>query len=341
MSPIRSARVVLGCPTLDPTLAFFVALGFRVDAITPADAPRVAVLSGHGARLELRAGSGLAPGVVVLEVDDPAAFPSQVAPNGTSIEVVARDPGVVIPPLVPEVVVSRAAEAEWGVGRAGMRYRDLVPGRLGGVVVASHIHIPDAGPVPDYVHFHKVAFQLIFCRSGWVRVVYEDQGPPFVLQAGDCVLQPPTIRHRVLECSDDLEVIEVGCPAEHQTLADPGLELPTGELHPHRRYGGQRFVRSQRSQRQYAPWSQAGYDAADLGLGAATDGLLTGHVVRCGGGSATDAEPAHLAVAFVLTGQVTIEGSALDAGDSIAVPGSVVLGPASDDLELLVVQSRV
>jgi hypothetical protein len=43
-------------------------------------------------------------------------------------------------------------------------------------MIASHIRIPDGGPVPDMVHFHKVGFQLIFCIKGWVDVVYEDQG---------------------------------------------------------------------------------------------------------------------------------------------------------------------
>jgi quercetin dioxygenase-like cupin family protein len=40
---------------------------------------------------------------------------------------------------------------------------------------------------------------MIYCHRGWVRVVYEDQGEPFVMHPGDCVLQPPGIRHRVLE----------------------------------------------------------------------------------------------------------------------------------------------
>lgn len=81
--------------------------------------------------------------------------------------------------------------------------------------------------MPDYVHFHKVRFQMIYCYKGWVRVVYEDQGPPLVMRAGDCVLQPPRIRHRVLESSPGLEVIEIGCPAEHETFADHDLQLPT------------------------------------------------------------------------------------------------------------------
>ena len=68
-----------------------------------------------------------------------------------------------------------------------MLYRDLLPSRQGGRFIASHIRIPDAGPVPDEVHFHNIRFQLIFCVAGWVRLVYEDQGDEFVLNAGDCV----------------------------------------------------------------------------------------------------------------------------------------------------------
>src|SRR6185503_1504966 len=69
-------------------------------------------------------------------------------------------------------------------GRAGMEYRDLIPDRLDGRVIASHIRITKGGEVPDYVHYHKIRFQMIYCKRGWIRVVYEDQGPPFVLNAG-------------------------------------------------------------------------------------------------------------------------------------------------------------
>jgi hypothetical protein len=62
-----------------------------------------------------------------------------------------------------------------------MHYRDLLPSRQGGRFIASHIRIPDGGPVADDVHHHDVRFQLIHCVAGWVRLVYEDQGEPFVL----------------------------------------------------------------------------------------------------------------------------------------------------------------
>src|SRR5262245_30514988 len=127
-------------------------------------------------------------------------------------------------------VISRlnTTNAVWYVGRAGMQYRDLIPGRLGGRFIASHIRILDGGETQDYVHYHKAIFQMIYCKAGWARVVYEDQGPPFALEAGDCVLQPPEIRHRVLESSAGLEVIEVACPGVYERWVGHAVSLPTG-----------------------------------------------------------------------------------------------------------------
>ena len=83
----------------------------------------------------------------------------------------------------------------FGEGRAGMNYRDLIPGRLGGRFIASHILIPHGGPVADYVHFHNIRFQMIYCYRGWVKVAYEDQGEPMLLQEGDYQLAPGGTRH--------------------------------------------------------------------------------------------------------------------------------------------------
>src|SRR5262249_10970933 len=114
--------------------------------------------------------------------------------------------------------------------------------RQGGRFIASHIRIPNGGPVPDYVHFHEVGFQMIYCYKGWVRLVYEDQGEPFVMKAGEIVLQPPRLRHRRLECSAGLEVVEVGPPAVHATHGDPALTLPTPSVRPDTERDGQRFT---------------------------------------------------------------------------------------------------
>jgi quercetin dioxygenase-like cupin family protein len=161
-----------------------------------------------------------------------------------------------------------------------MLYRDLVPGRMGGGLIASHIRIPEGGPVPDYVHFHEIRFQVIHCYRGWVRVVYEDQGEPFLLQAGDCVLQPPRIRHRVLECSAGLEVIEITSPADHVTRVDHDLTLPTPRLRPDREFRGQRFLRHVAADASWTDWRSEGFRARDTGIGAATGGLAGVSVVR-------------------------------------------------------------
>jgi quercetin dioxygenase-like cupin family protein len=161
-----------------------------------------------------------------------------------------------------------------------MRYRDLLPDRWGGRFIASHILIPEGGPVPDYVHFHRIRFQLIFCARGWVDVVYEEQGEPFRLVAGDCVLQPPEIRHRVLASSPGMEVIEIGCPAEHDTFVEYDITLPTPAVRPDRSFGGQRFVHHVAAGAPRGPWLVEGLQVRDTGIGAATDGLAGAIVVE-------------------------------------------------------------
>lgn len=352
---IQAAEVVLPCAELGPTLAFFTErLGFRVALIFPADAPAVAVIAGHGVRLRLDSGATGAPGSLRLLCRDPAAIAGGsselVAPNGTRVELVASDPPLRLPPLQAAFVLTRLADGLWSSGRAGMRYRDLIPDRQGGRFIASHIRIAEGGPVPDYVHFHRVRFQMIFCLKGWVRVVYEDQGPPFVLRPGDAALQPPRIRHRVLECSPGLEVLELSCPAEHETLADLDLPLPTPELRPDRDFGGQRFVRHEAARAAFAPWRVPGFEACDLGIAAATAGLAGAHVVRRHRGPSRneasdvplDEHSAELLFSFVLGGSTTLHAGGrppdrLAPGDAFVIPPGLAhaLRACSPDLEVL------
>ena len=237
----------------------------------------------------------------------------------------------------------------WVTGRAGMQYRDLIPDRLGGRVIASHIRIPKGGPVPDYVHHHHVEFQMIYCYKGWVKVVYEDQGPPFVLQAGDCVLQPPHIRHRVLECSDNMEVIEVSSPAEHETLVDHELELPTKTIDYDREFNGQKFVRHELNK---ATWQSGpdGFESRDTGIGAATDSHTNAKVIRAtnSASAAVVGNDTEIIFAFVLEGSTILlrqgEGDRpLMAGDTFVVLAGtqVNLAVNSDSFELLQVSSNL
>jgi quercetin dioxygenase-like cupin family protein len=349
MEPVVAAEAVLSCRDLDETLAFFVdQLGFRLEMISPADDPSTAVVSAAGTRLRLvRNGHGDA-GTIRLAIEGGSAR-QLVAPNGTIVELVPSQATFVLPPLAPSFTISRRSDdAAWVVGRAGMRYRDLIPGRQGGRFIASHIVIPDAGPVPDYVHYHRIRFQMIYCYRGSVRVVYEDQGEPFVMEAGDCVVQPPEIRHRVLESSADLHVIELSCPAEHDTFAEHSIALPTGTLTPERDFGGQRFHRHCERSAEWKPWSVDGFEHRDLGLARVTGDLAHGDVVRGGPDAPLSLErhDAEIRFVFVLAGNGTLHRDEtdpvnLDAGDAVAVPPGLRHGFASRSVDFEFLDVRI
>lgn len=334
---IRLAQVVLPCADLAATVSFFTGrLGFKVNLIFPADSPSTAVISGHGLTLRLEAQTGDAderPLTLRLLCDLsslPAGTPhTLVAPGGTRIELAEARPPIDVPDGRQEFVLSRMGGPDsWGVGRAGMQYRDLIPSRLGGRFIASHIRIPEGGEVPDYVHFHRIRFQMIYCRAGWAKLVYEDQGEPFIFNEGDCVLQPPEIRHRVLEASAGLEVIEIGCPALHETFADHAMKLPTPHILPERDFGGQRFVRHVAAGARWKPWRAAGVETRDTGIAAATDGLAGVLVVRPRAGASRATFGPHTGeflFLFVLAGELGVSGEALghhrlQEGDSCVIP---------------------
>ncbi len=276
------------CPDLAEALAFFTTrLGFRLDRIRPADDPVLAVLSGHGRRLRL----------VRLGCDVPALG---------------------MPPRPEEVALELARADSPGVaGRAGMRYRDLLPGRRGGRFIASSIAIPEGGPVADAVHAHFLRFQVIGVWRGEVTVVYEGQGPPLRLQAGDWVLQPPGIRHRVLEASPGLEVLELCSPAVHDTRYDHRLTLPGDGLRPGRTWAGQRFVHDRAAQ---AEWTrEGGLERRATAIAEASGGV--GAVTLLRGRGELRAATAELDLVVVLGGRAELDGhEALGPGDAVALP---------------------
>ena len=343
------AEIVVPCLDLDQTLSFFIEnLGFRIEMITPADNPKMAIVSGYGLRLCLRSGGSGKDIFLRLHSTDRKAQTLQ-APNGTTIEIINPSVGVELPELRESLVVTPlTSDASWTVGRAGMRYRDLIPSRLGGVFIASHIHITNGGPVPDYVHYHRINFQMIYCKSGWVRVVYEDQGAPFVMHAGDCVLQPPEIRHRVLESSDNLEVIEIGAPAEHETFAEHQITLPTAQLKPDRDFSGQRFVRHVAEQSPWLPWRYSGFEARNTGIDTATSGYASAMTVRAKKSAViTESKHQHqLLFMFILSGSATLEAGSdhetkqLQIGTSVTLPSTLnfKFEATADDTQFLLVE---
>ena len=343
------AEIRLPTAELRDDLPFYTkVLGFRLDMIYPADDPAVAVLSGHGLRIRIEKGAAEPPGTIRILTDHPDAIAggqrSLTAPNGTRIEIDELNPPLVLPETRHAFVVRRLADqAPWIVGRAGMQYRDLVPSRLGGAMIASHIRIPDGGPVPDMVHFHKVGFQLIFCIKGWVDVLYEDQGGPLRIEAGDCFIQPPEIRHRVLEASDGIEVIEIGVPAEHVTEIDHEMTLPTPHLRPGREWQGQRFVHNIGARGTWRPFRLAGYEARDTTIAENTKDVAGVMVVRRGKGAPEWVRhDADILFGFVMAGGLTLEGEGkepfrLGAGDAFVIPPGMATKWADPtaDFELL------
>ena len=347
---ITAAEIRLPTSDFGKDLPFFLkTLGFRLDKIFPADDPSVAVISGHGVTIRLERDADAAAGTVRLLCNDPELFADgaseMTSPGGTRVEVVDANPPLLQPETQHSFLVRRLKDSDsWVIGRAGMRYRDLIPDRLGGSIIASHIRIPDGGPVPDMVHYHTVGFQLIFCYRGWVDVVYEDQGPSIRLTAGDCVIQPPEIRHRVLHASDNVEVIEIGVPAEHVTTIDHDMTLPNDQVDPNREWQGTRFVFDKVAEAVWKPWRIPGFEARDTGIGAATKGVAGVQVARPLAGE-TPPRTGHntdILFTFVMEGSMTLEVDGEEpydivAGDAFVLPPylKAAYRNCSTDCELL------
>ena len=95
---IEAAEVVLPCADLEPTLAFFTGrLGFRIASIFPAEAPRVAVVSGHGLRLRLDPRATGEPGSLRLLCRDPSRS-ARLHCAGANAERATPGDAFVIPP---------------------------------------------------------------------------------------------------------------------------------------------------------------------------------------------------------------------------------------------------
>jgi hypothetical protein len=58
--------------------------------------------------------------------------------------------------------------------------------------------------------------QFVYVLKGWVLFEYEGVGR-VMMKAGSCFYQPPRIRHRELEHSRDIEMLEIVSPANFKT----------------------------------------------------------------------------------------------------------------------------
>lgn len=110
--------------------------------------------------------------------------------------------------------------------RGYARYRDLgmsdaTAGRLQAHVIRL---MPPCDPeVVSKRHYHDVELQMIYVLKGWMKGEYE--GQVVTLREGSAWLQPPGIRHTVLDYSDDCELLEIIVPAEFDTVEVENISL--------------------------------------------------------------------------------------------------------------------
>lgn len=100
------------------------------------------------------------------------------------------------------------------------KYRDLGIKAATNGLAAAHVikFVPPCRPEEvSKLHTHDVEFQMIYVLKGWIKSEFEGEGA-HVMKAGSCWLQPPRIKHKVLDYSDDCEVLEVILPADFETV---------------------------------------------------------------------------------------------------------------------------
>ena len=125
-------------------------------------------------------------------------------------------------PKRPEHIfrVSHSNEEDYEAGlRAYAKYRDLGMAKATGGMVQAHVirFVPPCRPEDvSKLHSHDVEFQMIYVLKGWIKTELEGQGA-HVMRPGSAWIQPPRIKHRILDYSDDCEVLEVTLPAEFET----------------------------------------------------------------------------------------------------------------------------
>ena len=104
--------------------------------------------------------------------------------------------------------------------RSYAAYRELgVEKATGGAVQAHVIRLlgkcdPKVVSIP---HYHGVQFQFLYMLKGWMIGEYEGAGR-VKMSAGSCWIQPPGIRHQVIDYSDGCEMIEIILPAQFATV---------------------------------------------------------------------------------------------------------------------------
>jgi mannose-6-phosphate isomerase-like protein (cupin superfamily) len=99
-------------------------------------------------------------------------------------------------------------------------YRDLGMADATGGMVQAHVirFVPPCRPEEvSKLHYHHVDFQMVYVLKGWIKTEFDGQGA-ILMRTGSAWIQPPRIEHKVLDYSDDCEVLEIVLPADFKTV---------------------------------------------------------------------------------------------------------------------------
>jgi hypothetical protein len=103
--------------------------------------------------------------------------------------------------------------------RTYAKYRDLGMSKASNGLLQAHVIrlVPPCDPkVVSKRHYHDVDVQMIYVLKGWIKGEYD--GQVVTMRQGGAWLQPPKIKHTVLDYSDDCELLEIVLPAEFKTV---------------------------------------------------------------------------------------------------------------------------
>ena len=155
----------------------------------------------------------------------------RAAPKRAGTKRAATKPAASKPAAKPTRLKAKAPPQRFSVShlrekdfkRDGLRayalYRDLGVGEATGGLAQAHV-IRLLTPCTDEVHkrhMHDVELQLVYVLKGWIKNEFEGHGEQ-IMRQGTCWLQPPNIKHTVLDYSEDCEMLEIIVPAEFKTI---------------------------------------------------------------------------------------------------------------------------
>ena len=124
-----------------------------------------------------------------------------------------------------KVAISHYNNADFESGlRTYAQYRDLGIVEASNGMVRAHVLRFTAPCDPKEVsklHFHDTEFQMVYVLKGWVKTELEGEGE-VTMRQGSAWTQPPKVKHKINDYSEDAELLEIILPADFETVEIAG-----------------------------------------------------------------------------------------------------------------------